>query len=405
MLQNALTVITKIKPGETPALKAFLTVIGRDIKGKRDNVHVSFADIHTTHFARWVIINEQGEPHLLFTSNHDGTWEEYVDLLIAKIGPALDEIWGRCEGYPSGRMQNPQQFSIDFKKYLWKHSYEVDTFYLGYRHVQVKELKGYLKLREKIEEVLDLKAVRAALAEIIPAMPLDPAVAQAASAFWVNAKNAAIIAWVVIETVFYFLFLVFIRPLQVWLRGTPRINYKTPPPSAADTYPAEIEDFISQNQMTVITRIKPLRLLILKLVLAFIHTAAKYIFNQGSLASLATIHFARWIIIDNGTHLLFESNYDSTWESYIGDFIDRVSNGMNAVWRHSVGFPHTTGLIDTQHGCKDVEAFKTYIRQNQIEAQTFYSAYPKHTIRNLLSAIRIGKSLNQQDVVQWLRRF
>ncbi|MFN8373882.1 MAG: hypothetical protein U0694_13530 [Anaerolineae bacterium] len=405
MLQNALTVITKIKREEVEALRTFLTVIGKDIKGKRDNKYVLFSELETTHFARWVIINDYGEPHLMFSSNHDGTWEEYIDLLITKIGPALDEIWGRCEGYPGGRTQNPEQFRAAFKQYISQHYYEADTFYLGYRGVKVTELKGYLKIQERVQELLDMPVIRHAIRDTLASFPMKAQVQSAFAPISQALSGIFTLARVIVDTIGYFVVLAFIRPNQLRARGVPRINYKTPPPEVADNYKADMEDLISQNQMTVITRIKPGRLLMLKFVLAFVHCAARHLFNQGSLSNIATIHFARWIIIDDGTHLLFESNYDSTWESYIGDFIDKVSSGMNAIWRHSVDFPETTGLVITEHGCKDVDAFKRYIRWNQIEAQTFYSAYPKTTVRNLLSAVHIGQSLNQEDIEAWLRRF
>jgi hypothetical protein len=236
-------------------------------------------------------------------------------------------------------------------------------------------------------------------------MPLKPQAQQQISSAGKFLKDTVNLLRVLADTVVTFLFMVFIKPGQLRARGVPKINYVIPPTREDGEYEAKIEDLISQNQMTVITLIKPGRLIPLKLVLAFINAAAKYMFNEGSLSNIATIHFARWIIIDDGKHLLFESNYDSTWESYISDFVDKVSNGMNAVWRHSVGFPNTTGIILTQHGCKDIDEFKTYIRQNQIEAQTFYSAYPTHTVRNLLAARKIGESPYQQDVVKWLSRF
>ncbi|NWF68547.1 MAG: hypothetical protein HXY40_05630 [Chloroflexi bacterium] len=405
MLQNALTVITKIKPGELETLRAFLLVVGRDIKGKRDNSHVHFANMHTTHFARWVIINEYGAPHLLFSSNHDGSDVEYIALLIEIIAEALDHIWGHCEGYPSGMDVRSPQFKAAFTQYLLKHAIEPDTFYIGYRGVRVNEMQGFLKLRLRLEQTFDLPAVRAAVSEALPHFPLLSQTTPAFVALRQNMRSALILARVLWDTIVQFLYLVFIKPQILRARGLPRIDYVVPPPEAAALYKAEIEDVVAQNQMTVITRIKPGRSIPLKLVLCFVNAAAKHIFNEGSLANIATIHFARWIIIDDGKHLLFESNYDSTFESYIGDFVDKVSHGMNAIWRHSEGFPETTGFILTQGGCNHIEAFKTYIRQNQIEAQVFYSAYPQHTVRNLISALRIGQTADRGALEAWLSRF
>src|SRR3712207_8144952 len=43
----------------------------------------------------------------------------------------------------------------------------------------------------------------------------------------------------------------------------------------------------------------------------------------------------RSAIVDRGKYLLFESNYDGTWENYIDDFVDYASAGMNAIWGNS----------------------------------------------------------------------
>ena len=94
--------------------------------------------------------------------------------------------------------------------------------------------------------------------------------------------------------------------------------------------------------------------------------------SNGALSGISTIHFARWVIIDNGTKLLFESNYDGSWERYIDDFIDKASVGLNAIWGNCPEYPR---------GCCDIEAFKKSIRDNQVPSQFFYSAYPETTGR------------------------
>ena len=38
------------------------------------------------------------------------------------------------------------------------------------------------------------------------------------------------------------------------------------------------------------------------------------------LAKIGTIHFARWVLFDNDTRLLFCSNFDGTLEGYLRDF-------------------------------------------------------------------------------------
>src|SRR5690606_17415741 len=140
-----------------------------------------------------------------------------------------------------------------------------------------------------------------------------------------------------------------------------------------------IEDVVTQNQMTVISRIKPgiWPLFRLKLALLAIELVAKHFLNKGSLGGIITIHFARWAILDHGRYLLFESKYDGSWESYIGEFVDKAASGMDLIWTVTPGYP--------EKGAYDFEAFKSIIRRNQLKTQVFYSAYPDSTVRNILN--------------------
>ena len=59
------------------------------------------------------------------------------------------------------------------------------------------------------------------------------------------------------------------------------------------------------------------------------------------LARVQTIHFARWVLLDDKQRLLFASNYDGSLESYMDDFINKVALGINVVFSNGVGFPRT----------------------------------------------------------------
>src|SRR4028119_186031 len=100
------------------------------------------------------------------------------------------------------------------------------------------------------------------------------------------------------------------------------------------------------SYITSITTIKPDRLQQLKAVLAKFGDPSRV----SPITAISTIHFARWVIIDNDTRLLFTTNFDGTWDSYINDFIENASEGMDAIWSNCEGYP--------AGGAKDAEAFK-----------------------------------------------
>ncbi|TMC67219.1 MAG: hypothetical protein E6J13_17125 [Chloroflexi bacterium] len=158
----------------------------------------------------------------------------------------------------------------------------------------------------------------------------------------------------------------------------------------------QTEDRIVQNEMSSVIYIKrPLwfRRLVLKSVLAVINLSAKYLSNQGTLAGIPSIHFARWVVVDEGRRLVFFSNFDGSWENYLGDFIDKAHTGLTAVWSNCVGFPRTV--------------FKAYSRQSQVPTQVWYSAYRWLTVSNINDNTRLRLGLyGDMDAAaaqDWLR--
>ena len=57
---------------------------------------------------------------------------------------------------------------------------------------------------------------------------------------------------------------------------------------------------------------------------------------------MQTIHFARWVLLDDNRRLFFASNYDGSLESYMDDFINKVAWGINLVFGNGVGFPRVS---------------------------------------------------------------
>ncbi|MDQ6606506.1 MAG: hypothetical protein M3Z06_08175 [Actinomycetota bacterium] len=105
------------------------------------------------------------------------------------------------------------------------------------------------------------------------------------------------------------------------------------------------------------------------------------------LEQLSFIHYARWAVIDQfpdsgdgerleHEYLLFESNFNGTWDQYIDAFSEVVPLRMKAIWGTSFGFP----------GPNPVEPFKDYIRRNEFVANHYYSAYPGATTTEIISA-------------------
>ena len=111
---------------------------------------------------------------------------------------------------------------------------------------------------------------------------------------------------------------------------------------------AQREDWIPQNHMGSIVLIKPgmLRTVIIRAGhLGPRAVAARSIARDGYLGSMRTVHFAHWAFLNNSSRLLFFSNFDQSWESYLDDFIEKAHAGLTLAWGCGVGFPPTRFLI------------------------------------------------------------
>ena len=151
-----------------------------------------------------------------------------------------------------------------------------------------------------------------------------------------------------------------------------------------------MENFGQQNHMTTVSRLKRGLFRRLTLRFAFIGVGASGLVNTaGFLGRNGVIHSARWMRLPKTDQLMFWSNYDGTWESYVGDFISDAPQGVTGIWSNCVGFPRTHGLIGK--GATDENRTRRWARLQQTPTLFWYAAY-----RDLSAArIRINAEIRQ----------
>ena len=115
----------------------------------------------------------------------------------------------------------------------------------------------------------------------------------------------------------------------------------------------------------------------MRVALAGLGFACRHSFARDNLAGVTSIHFARWVPLDDGERLIFASSYDGSLESYMDDFISRLAWGINLVFSNGVGFPKARWLV--LGGARDEIRYKHYLRRHQVPTPVFYSAYPELT--------------------------
>ena len=399
MVQKALTVIAPIKSGEVEALKHILNKSGWEIGGSAD---AYFHKSPSTHFARLVILDDSDQavgPHLLFTSNHDGDFNAYMQELVENMGSEMEEVWRQCEGYSIGTALDTARFT----EFIRKHSLKSQAFYIAYRGESVQSILSAIKIRDKIDKILDYQGTSHKLQEVYGLLPDRlKSIANPSSDFpkkiYQDNSTQAGSSWILnlLE-----------RIVGIKLEDndpSDRLTFNSDQQDRIEES-KQVEDKIVQNQMITLIAIKPSlkSKLLLRLILWLANRRAER--SKGNLSGITTIHFARWAIVDKGilsqsdqSYLLFESNYDGSWDSYIDDFVQFASTRMNLIWGNCVDY--------SSRGCKDVAWFKQHIRKNQFPAQVFYSAYPNLTVKNILTDLEISHSvaqfLTQADVKQFL---
>src|SRR3954447_21306041 len=143
--------------------------------------------------------------------------------------------------------------------------------------------------------------------------------------------------------------------------------------------------------ITVLTPVRPGGPLLLSLVF---WAGRNITATLKKLQTLSFIYYARWAVIerfpDEGegerlhhTYLLFESNFNGTWDQYIDAFSEVVALRMKAIWGTSHGFP----------GPIPVEPSKAYIRRNEYIANHYWSAYPGASTTEIIAAQRVAAAL------------
>jgi len=143
-----LTALTPIIPGRREQLQKVLAKLNERIAaGGPTPLDV----IGTVHFARWVVLPDGGDGgQLLFASNFDGPWDDYIRDFAARSAESFDAIYSNCEGWPERGARDLEAF----KAYIRKHELRADVYYRAYPQATVQQVKSALRLRTAMNGLL-----------------------------------------------------------------------------------------------------------------------------------------------------------------------------------------------------------------------------------------------------------
>jgi hypothetical protein len=152
------------------------------------------------------------------------------------------------------------------------------------------------------------------------------------------------------------------------------------------------------DHMGSVVIIKPglFRAFLLRFGMRALNLAVRYIATDGYLGSMRTIHFAHWGIVDGGNRLLFLSNFDGSWESYLDDFIEKAHAGLTLAWGNCLGFPPARYL--TLDGATQGRKFKAWARCSMTPSRLWYAAYPNLTVNQIWRQSRVAQGLSAKTL-------
>jgi hypothetical protein len=136
--------------------------------------------------------------------------------------------------------------------------------------------------------------------------------------------------------------------------------------------------------LTVLTAVLPGHLDPLRMHLAGLGTG-----GSSPLAALRTVHFARWLVIEQpvyqgapqkrdvlrSPYLLFESCFDGDRDQHLETMRTTIGAAADAVWSHCVAYP----------GSQDAAAF--------VDANFCLAAYPKATVQEVRDSLALRQRL------------
>jgi hypothetical protein len=141
----AMNAITPMRQWKTWILRAAFFVLWHVKPLQKDLIDLSFIE-----FARWVVVRRGSFPnleggqlkeeleydYLLFFSNFNGTWNQYIDAFSAVLSGGLNLIWRWSEKFPGSV---PVTL---FKEYIARVQFDTDYYYTSYPQATANDVKS-----------------------------------------------------------------------------------------------------------------------------------------------------------------------------------------------------------------------------------------------------------------------
>jgi hypothetical protein len=424
-LQSSFMVLAPVAPAREAELRLLLAGMNQ-APGRVDprNALVPFAQFDTLHVARFLILDDKtlddgqvyGLPrpayplYLAFLGDVDGHTGAFLEEVARRVPDGLRTIFACCEGFAADG---------DLAGWMKRHNVPSAADYVNWRGRTVRQVREEAALHEALQRHAQSRleafngaqpreiheAFRRFVQEETSAGRLSLSREEATPLRARIGNLANLLGMPVVLLVTSPLFLLALLRARALERADPVLCHRVDQAHSDEL--ALLEDHDVSNQFSAMGTVKPglVRRWLVKYVLWVIAYGARHLFTRGRLARVRSIHFARWVYLDDGQRIAFFSNYDGSLESYMDDFINKVGFGLNVVFSNGIGYPRTNWLV--LDGCADERSFKEYLRRHQLPTQVWYKAYPGLTAADLERNTRIRRglessSMSDREIREWV---
>jgi len=147
----AMTILTPMKPRRT-FLNTFIFMAARALPDKL----AGLLGLSIIHFARWVMVRRDQWPdlgqgreelvndYMIFCSNFNGTWDQYIDAFSDGLPNGLDMFWYSSTRYPKSVPITP------FKDYIRANQIYTDYYYNATPGSAQRDIKCAMRVRNAV---------------------------------------------------------------------------------------------------------------------------------------------------------------------------------------------------------------------------------------------------------------
>lgn len=404
MVSDVITVLAPLKDGQEDACRAVLSALNTET-----GIRINFSHSNRTHFARFLILPDcecgKNRKRLLFSAVYDGDRETFLRDMRDNTSD-LDALWSFCEDY---RGKN------DFMRFIKAHDIQTNLYLKAFRYDTVSDIQKFLALRAELARKFDVPpAQQAELLKQHPPSALIGVLRRGWRLLTTFLSYLLITISLIPQMIALLRFgLVLIPATRLMLsrvsldreysdapvdKSGPCYPFapgdEVVPVKELDSLPAFQRRQMVQNQVTLVTVNGPATRRRQEAVIASLGVFIKVPFLTRN-RIIPTIHYARWLMIDETQRMLFLSDYDGSVLNYVSDFVDILPSGLDTLWNGTAGWRPSVTL--------DAEALNEGILCHNIPALFHYCAYPNTTVVGIEQARDLYYAYHENINHNWLK--